>query len=114
MPVTKRYSRRTGRLSKARLEEMIEEATVDAYGESEQATGWFTMIEQHLALPFATQVLGITVTVTKADIDDDRIVAICARGRDRQVIAIVDLPLPSPRPDGSEWIEAYRYWRGRT
>src|SRR3569832_2150391 len=31
-------------LSKARLAEMIEEATVDAHGDSEQATGWFTMI----------------------------------------------------------------------
>jgi hypothetical protein len=77
---------------------MVEEATVDAYGESEQATGWFTMIEQHLALPFETQVLGTTVTVTKID---------------RQAISILDLPLPSPRPNGSEWIEAYRHWRGR-
>ena len=103
------------RLSKASLAEMIEEATVDAYGESEQATGWFTMIEQHLALPFETQVLGSTVTVTKIDLgNDDRISAICTRGRDRQAISIVDLPLPSPRPDGSEWIEAYRQWRGKT
>ncbi|MES1204676.1 MAG: hypothetical protein ABUS79_01945 [Pseudomonadota bacterium] len=28
---------------------MIEEATVDAHDESEQATGWFRMFEQHLA-----------------------------------------------------------------
>jgi hypothetical protein len=27
---------------------MIEEATVDAYDESEQATGWFAMFEEHL------------------------------------------------------------------
>jgi hypothetical protein len=26
---------------------MIEEATADAYDESEQATGWFTMFEEH-------------------------------------------------------------------
>ena len=84
-------------LSKARLAEMIEEATVDAYGESEQVTGWFTMLEQHLALPFETQVLGTAVTVTKIDLgNDDRISAICTRGRDRQAISIVDLPLPSP------------------
>jgi hypothetical protein len=90
------------RLSKAKLAEMVEEATVDAYGESEQATGWFTMIEQNLALPFETQVLGTAVTVTKIALgNDDRISAICTRGRDRQAISIVDLPLPSPRPDGS-------------
>ena len=33
-------------LSKARLAEMIEAATVDAHGESEQTTGWFTMISR--------------------------------------------------------------------
>jgi hypothetical protein len=27
-------------LSRARIAEMVEEATVDAYGEAEQATGW--------------------------------------------------------------------------
>jgi len=29
---------------------MIEQATVDAYGDSEQITGWFTMIEENLAV----------------------------------------------------------------
>jgi hypothetical protein len=101
-------------LSKGRLAEMIEEATVDAYGESEQATGWFTMFEEHLDLPFETQMLGATVTVTSIDLrDDDQINAVCARGRERQAISLVDLPLPVPLPDGSEWIEAYRQWRGR-
>jgi len=42
---------------------MIERATVDAYGESEQITGWFTMIEENLATPFETVVLGVPITV---------------------------------------------------
>ena len=42
------------------------------------------------------------------------IVAVCARGSERQRIPVVDLPLPSVRPEGAEWIEAYRQWaRGR-
>jgi hypothetical protein len=40
------------RLSKARLDELVEEALVDAYGESEQAAGFYTMIENDLRLPF--------------------------------------------------------------
>jgi hypothetical protein len=40
--------------STARLEAMIEEATVDAYGESEQRAGFYTMMEDGLALPFET------------------------------------------------------------
>jgi hypothetical protein len=92
---------------------MIEEATVDAYGESEQATGWLTMLEDNLELPFETEVLGVMVRVTSIDQrDDDRLVAICVRGRDEQAISLVDLPLPTPMPPGAEWIEAYRLWRG--
>jgi hypothetical protein len=93
------------------IEALIEEAIVDAYGESEQATGFFTMLEEHLALPFETDVLGISVTVERLDLTDrDDIVAACRRGRERQTIPILDLPLPDPPPDGWKWIEAYRYW----
>lgn len=93
---------------------MVEEATVDAYGESEQLSGFYTMIEDYLAVPFETAVLGVPVTVKGVDLTErDEIVAICVRGRERQAISILDLPLPSPPPAGAEWIEAYRYWAGK-
>jgi hypothetical protein len=95
-----------------RLEAMAEEATVDAYGESEQACGWTCMFEDHVAIPFGTTVLGEAVTVEAIEQrGDTRIVAICKRGRLRQAIDILELPLPSPPPTGAEWIEAYRHWR---
>ena len=97
----------------AALEAMIEEATVDAYGDDEQLTGLFTMIEEHLSVPFTTTVLGVDVTVNNVDLSGDSIVAICARGRDRQRIDLLDLPLPTPPPDGSAWVDAYRHWAGR-
>ena len=103
---------RAPRLSRARLEELVEEATTDAYGESEQAVGFYTMMENDLAMPFSTQVLGVEVTVEKVDMPDaDEIIAICTRGAKRQKIPILDLPLPSPPPKGAEWIAAYRFWR---
>ena len=103
--------RRPPRISKARLEEMIEQATVDAYGESEQTTGWFTMIEENLKLPFETTVLGARVTVVRIDLTPrDEIVAVCRRAGVRQTVPILDLPLPSRRPAGAEWIDAYRHW----
>jgi len=94
------------------LDAMIEEATVDAYNDEEQITGLFTMLEEHLALPFDTELLGITATVTKIDLaPGNEIVAICRRGAHKQAIPILDLPLPDPAPDGAEWIDAYRRWR---
>lgn len=93
---------------------MIEQATIDAYDESEQATGWLTMFEEHVELPFKTVVLGVTVNVTGIDLRDGyQIVATCKRGRNRQAIPLVDLPLPSPRPKGADWIDAYRGWLRR-
>ncbi|MCC6590395.1 MAG: hypothetical protein IT168_27130 [Bryobacterales bacterium] len=91
---------------------MVEEATVDAYGEAEQAGGFFTMIEEHLRVPFSTTVLGVEVVVTKVDMTEaDEIVVTCQHGRDKQRISILELPLPSPPPAGAEWIAAYRYWQ---
>jgi hypothetical protein len=50
-------------LSKADLDDLVEEAIVDAYGEDEQLAGFYTMIEENLVLPFMTMVLGVEVTV---------------------------------------------------
>jgi len=94
---------------------MIEEAIVDAYGESEQITGFYTMLDDSLAVPFQTEILGVEVTVERVDMtDDEQIVAICARGKSRQRVPILDLPLPDPPPEGADWIDAFRRWaRGR-
>ena len=98
-------------LSAAKLDKLIEEAIVDCYNDSEALTGFFTMIEDNLAMPFVTQVVGVEVNVSRIDLTDaDQIVAVCVRGRTRQAIPILDLPLPDPPPKGAEWIEAYRRW----
>jgi len=49
-------ARRT--LGTRRLDELIEEAIVDAYRESEQRVGFLTMLEDGLAFPFKTEILG--------------------------------------------------------
>jgi hypothetical protein len=105
---------RTIAASKRHLKELVEEATVDCYDEEEQTTGLFTMIEEHVALPFRTAILGREAEVVSIDMGEDgRLVAVCRAGRHRQSIALVDLPLPSPRPAGAEWIAAYRLWAQR-
>lgn len=98
--------------SKVKLEKLIEEAVVDAYGEEEQVGGFLTMMEEHLALPFSASILGVDVVVERVDTRrSGQIVAICRRDKIRQRIGILDLPLPTPAPAGAEWIAAYRHWR---
>ena len=99
------------RPSTAHLDRLIEEATVDCYNDSEEVTGIFTMLEENLAVPFATTMLGVEVTVERVDLNKaDEIVAVCRRGRERQRVPVIDLPLPDPKPKGAEWIDAYRRW----
>lgn len=110
MPGRLKRTRRPS-MSKSRLAALVEEATVDCYNESEAVVGFFTMIEDHLEVPFATVVLGVDVKVTGVELTErEEIVAVCARGKQRQRIPVCDLPLPSPPPLGAEWIEAYRHW----
>ena len=97
--------------SREQLERLIEDATVDCSNESEECTGLFEMIHEHLEIPFVTTVLGVAVKVTAVDItDDDQIVAVCRRGHDLLRVALLELPMPDPRPTGAEWVDAYRHW----
>jgi hypothetical protein len=98
-------------MTRRELAALIEQATVDCYNESERLTGLFTMIEDNLTVPFSTQVLGMAAKVVAVDLTtDDQIVAVCSRGRRRQRVPLLGLPLPEPPPEGAEWIDAYRAW----
>ena len=93
------------------LDALVEEATIDANGVSEQRVGFYTMLAEHLVVPFDVERLGITVTVERIEMtDDEHIVAMCRCGRVRQAISLLDLPIPTPPPPGAEWIAAHRRW----
>jgi len=97
--------------SRDRLEQLITDATVDCYNESEERAGLFEMLAEHLEIPFVTAVLGVAVTVTAVELTaSDEIVAVCRRGRDLLRVTLLELPMPDPRPGGAEWVDAYRLW----
>lgn len=96
-----------------RLRALIDEATIDCYGEEEQHSGLLTMIEDNVECPFRAKVIGEEVIVTgfewpKAGYG---LFAVCERnGREYQV-DINSLEWVKPLPEGFEWIEAYLAWR---
>jgi hypothetical protein len=97
----------------AEPDDLIADATIDAYDTSEQLMGFFNMIGEHLAVPFKTTILGLAVTVEGVMCDESRFVAECVRGEHRQTIDLRDLPIPSPPPTGSQRIAAYCRWARR-
>ena len=65
--------------------------------------GFYTILEDHLTVPFTVDVLGAQVIVDRVDLaDDERIVAVCRRGTTRQRISILDLPVSDSPPAGWE------------
>jgi len=69
------------------------------------------MIDEPLKRRFQSSVHRMTATVVNVDLTVNReIIAIFRRDGHKQTIAILDLPLPVPQPDGAQWIEAYRGW----
>lgn len=104
---------RSSRPSNARLRQLVEEATVDAYGDAKQISGRFTIIKERLRVPFEANVLGIRVVVERVDLNDaDEIVAVCRAGEEETARPNPRPPLPTRAPEGVEWIAAYRHWLG--
>jgi hypothetical protein len=97
---------------RARLRPLIEEATVDCYSLEEEHMGLLTMIEENVVCPFQAKVIGEDVEVVELRSAETgfRIDAVCRyKGKDYNV-DINSLEFPKMKPEGFEWIEAYRYW----
>ncbi len=96
-----------------RLQELIEEATVDCYDEEEEMTGLWTMIEENVICPFRARVAGEIVTVTGFvwTPNSRGFMAHCERNGQRYQVDLHSLEWSEPRPAGFEWIEAYFEWQ---
>jgi hypothetical protein len=107
-------AKKPSKADRARLEALIEEATVDCYNEDEQHVGFMTMIEDNVICPFKAKVLGEEVEVVelrgaKSGYGVD---AVCRyKGKDHR-ISIFSLEWPKQKPKGHEWVEAYQAWMG--
>ena len=95
-----------------RLQELIEEATVDAYGEDEQHMGFLTMIEDNVACPFKAKIIGEEVEATAVESPESGygLKVICRYKGKLYPIDITSLEWIDPLPEGFEWIEAYFEW----
>lgn len=66
-------------MDKKRLEELIEEATIDCYNDYECICGFYNSIADNLQFPFPAKIVGEEVQVINLDQEDERILAICKR-----------------------------------
>lgn len=97
-----------------RLQALIEEATVDCYGEEEQNMGMMTMVEENVVCPFPAKVIGedVEVTALESHRQGFGVNAVCRYKGKEYRIDITSLEWPKVKPEGYEWIEAYQAWLG--
>jgi hypothetical protein len=93
-----------------KLDELIEEATVDAYDEYEQRVGFLSMIQDNVPVPFQAVLHGDPVTISEIDGDDRVIKATIQKNGKSYPVDILDLEIDDAKVTGSEWVAAYRKW----
>lgn len=98
------------KLSEKKLDELIEEATVDCYDDSESRVGFCTMMQDNLLFPFKASVVGEKVEVTSVESRNEAIDAICRRNGRKYPVDILSIDYNPAEVKEYEWIEAYRKW----
>ena len=104
----------TDGLAKADVEQSLEDATVDAYGDDEQHTGLLTAIQDELEFPFQVQVLGETVTVVDMEWpenDEYGLDLVVERNGQRHRVEARSANLLPPFPKGHLYLAAYLDWK---
>jgi tetratricopeptide (TPR) repeat protein len=95
------------------LDKMIEEITVDAYGDDEQLWAFRQAFEDNVDLPADGFVIGEPVSVIEVDYDGNQRRGLTARCRredgSEYVVAVFDVVLPQASA-GARHIAAYRRW----
>ena len=98
-----------------RLDDLIEEITVDAYGDDEKLWAFRQSFEDNVAVPCDGFVIGESVSVIEFDYDGNERRGLTAKCRredsSEHVVAASDVVLPK-RSSGARYIAAYRKWIG--
>src|SRR3970040_1868121 len=97
----------------ADLEELIEEITVDAYGDDEMLWAFRQAFEDNVDLPSDGFVIGEPVSVIKFDYEENERRGLTALWRredgSEHAMAAADIVLPK-RSNGARYVAAYRKW----
>jgi hypothetical protein len=99
----------------AELDALIEELTVDAYGDEEQLSGFLVGAEEALVRGEHAMIAGTPVEVTSVDCGPDARTGLTARvlrEGERFEVALADLRF-APDSELGVVVAAYRRWQGR-
>lgn len=104
------------KFSDEELDEMIADATVDAYGDYEKFMSMVCHLDSNMDFPFRAKVLGDTVEVVGIEVNvssQGRGVVVNVRKKGKiYIIGLAELTV-DPDSENAEWIEMFHYWLER-
>jgi hypothetical protein len=97
-----------------RLQELINEATVDCYGEEEEFWGMLAALEDELEFPLKATLIGEQVELIGLDTNGSSsrrgiVVRVRHKGKEYSV-SLVDQQMEDADSHSAKWLAAYRYW----
>ena len=91
------------------IQDCIELALVDAYGDDEQATAWLTCIEEMFGRFDRVKVLGQEVALEGFDLADGvTVIAVCRQGKRKAQVALESVEFPGLTPIEARWLKAWK------
>ncbi len=102
--------------SEEKLDEMLADATVDAYGDYEEFMSMVCHLDTNMDFPFKAKVLGDTVEVVGIEANMSNpgrgVVANVRKKGKIYTIGLAELTV-DPGSENAEWIEVFHYWLER-
>jgi hypothetical protein len=98
------------------LGELIEQITVDAYGD-EGYWSFRQAFEDDVRFPLDATIVGTPISITGIDFDGDErrgLVATVQRDATTTTISLLDVEIPASQPTANRLLAAYRRWLGIT
>ncbi len=98
----------------ATLDALIEELTVDAYGDEEQLVGFLTGAEDALTVGETATVAGVEIRIVSVECGPDArrgLIAVCERDGRRFELSLADIAFDESSELG-QIVAAYRRWLG--
>jgi hypothetical protein len=90
------------------VDDCIECALVDAYGDDEQAGAWLTCIEEMFGRFKQVKVMGHQVDLKDFDLSNNTVVAVCRQGKKKARVALESVEFPQLTPIEARWLKAWK------
>lgn len=99
-----------------RIDELIENITVDAYNPYEQLRSFCQAFKENARFPFHGRIIGVEVIISNVSFDGDErrgLVAACERGGEHHTVSLLEIAPAGPLTlETRELLDAYRRWAG--